>query len=116
MASTLQRLVTATRHSCRGLAAAWRGEQAFREEVVLTAILTPVAFWLGEGGAEQALLAGSLFLVLITELLNSALEAAVDRIGPERHPLAGRAKDMASAAVFVALLLAGLVWGAVLLG
>jgi diacylglycerol kinase (ATP) len=108
--STVQRLMAATRHSWQGLVAAYRGEQAFREELLVTAILTPVASWVGESGAERGLLLGSLLLVLITELLNSALEAAVDRIGPEHHPLAGRAKDMGSAAVLVALILAGCIW------
>ncbi|HIJ82801.1 MAG TPA: diacylglycerol kinase, partial [Magnetococcales bacterium] len=94
-----------------GLRAAWKNEAAFRQELLLALILLPVAIWLGEGGVERALLTGSLFLVLVVEVLNSGLEAVVDRIGPEHHPLAGRAKDMGSAAVFLALLNVVLVWG-----
>lgn len=82
----------------------------------MAALLTPCAFWLGEDLAQTALLLAVLGLVLVVELLNSAVEATVDRIGTERHPLAGRAKDMGSAAVFVSLLLAAVVWALVLIG
>ncbi len=109
------RLLRAAACSVSGLVAAWRGEAAFRQEVILVVVLTPLALWLGRSGVERALLLASLGLVLVVELLNSAVEAVVDRIGPERHPLSGRAKDLGSAAVFVALLLAVLVWGLVLL-
>jgi len=100
--------------SFAGLRAAIRHESAFRQECALAMIMLPAIFWLGDGIVEYLLLAGSVLLVLITELLNSALEAVVDRIGTEMHPLSGRAKDMGSAAVFIALLFCGLVWGALL--
>jgi diacylglycerol kinase (ATP) len=110
-----RRLVHATGYSWAGLQAAWRNEEAFRQEALLCAALTPLALWLGENGVEQALLIGSLFLVMIVELLNSGIEAAIDRIGRERHELSGRAKDIGSAAVFVALLNAAVVWLLILL-
>lgn len=106
----LRRLCNATSYSWAGLKAAWRHEEAFRQEVLLCAFLIPVALWLGTNNMERALLLGSLMLVLIVELLNSSIEAAVDRIGSERHDLAERAKDVSSAAVFVALLNAALLW------
>ena len=105
-----RRLVNATGYSWAGLCAAWRNEEAFRQEALLCAALAPVALWFGEDGVERALLIGSLFLVMIVELLNSGLEAAIDRIGQERHELSGRAKDIGSAAVFLALLNAGIIW------
>lgn len=89
---------------------AWKGEAAFRQEALLTALLLPAALWLGETALQRALLIAALLLVLIVELLNSAIEALADRFGPERHPLLGNAKDMGSAAVMLALLLAGVVW------
>ncbi len=110
----LGRLFRAAGHSWRGLRTAVRFEAAFRQELVLAGVGLPLGLWLGEGGVEKALLTGSLLLVLIVELLNSAVEAVVDRIGPEHHPLSGRAKDLGSAAVLLALLLAGGVWGLVL--
>jgi diacylglycerol kinase (ATP) len=106
----LGRIARATGYSFKGLQAAFAGEEAFRQELLIVAILTPVALWLGQTAVERALLIASLLLLLIVELLNSAVEAAVDRIGPERHELSGRAKDMGSAAVFVALVLTGVVW------
>ncbi|RRD57382.1 diacylglycerol kinase [Comamonadaceae bacterium OH2545_COT-014] len=109
----LARLWHATGYSLAGLRAGWE-ETAFRQEVVLALALTPLAFWLGQSWVETALLAGSLLIVLITELLNSGIEAAIDRFGPERHPLAKRAKDLGSAAVLLALLLAGGIWAAAL--
>jgi diacylglycerol kinase (ATP) len=93
-----------------GLAAAARHELAFRLELVAVAVLAPVALWLGETGVERALLIGALMLVLIVELLNSAIEAAVDRISLEHHPLAKRAKDIGAAAVMLSLVNAGVVW------
>lgn len=105
----LGRLWHATRFSLAGLRAAWT-ETAFRQEAVATAVLLPVAFWLGRGWVETALLAGSLLIVLITELLNTAIEAAVDRIGPEWHHLSKRAKDMGSAAVLLSLVLCCGIW------
>jgi len=109
-ATGLKRVLDATRYSLAGLAAACRHEAAFRQELALAAVLLPLALWLGEDGAERALLAGSVVLVLVVEVLNSAVEAVVDRIGDEIHPLAGRAKDLGSAAVFLALANAALVW------
>ena len=105
-----RRLINATGYSWAGLKAAWRNEEAFRQEGFLCAVLTPLALWLGHSPVERSLLIGSLLLIVIVELLNTGIEAAVDRIGPEHHELSGRAKDIGSAAVFVALLSAGVVW------
>lgn len=104
------RLVSAWGNSVRGLKLAWAGERAFRQEAALALGLVPTAFWLGRGWVEVALLAGSVGLVLIVELLNSAVEAAIDRIGPERHELSGRAKDLGSAAVWLALVMCAGIW------
>jgi diacylglycerol kinase (ATP) len=112
----LRRLVDATGYSLAGLRTAWRGEAAFRLEVGLCVVLLPLGLWLGGNGVERALLAGSLFLVLIAELVNSAVEAVVDRFGAARHPLSGNAKDLGSAAVGVALCAAALTWLLVLAG
>lgn len=112
--SGLQRLARATGYSLRGFRAAWRHEAAFRQECVLAALLAPCAFLLAENLAQAALLLAVTALVLVVELLNSAIEAAMDRISPERHPLAGRAKDLGSAAVFATLVLAAVVWALVL--
>lgn len=109
----LRRLLYATGYSAAGLAAAWRSEAAFREEVVAAAVLAPVALWLGRGPLEWLLLLGSLLGVLIVELLNTAVEATVDRIGDDHHALSGRAKDLGSAAVLLSLVLAGATWAAV---
>ncbi len=107
----LRRLVNATFFSMAGLRAAWQHEAAFRQELILVAILLPTSFWLGTNAVERVLLIGSLMIVLIAELLNSALEAVVDRISADHHELSRRAKDMGSAAVFVALVLCGICWG-----
>lgn len=109
----IRRIIRATRFSAQGFAHAWRHEAAFRQELVLAIVLTPAAFWLGQNVLERAMLIGVLLLVLIVELLNSAIEAAIDRHGDEQHELSGRAKDLGSAAVFVVLVLVGVVWGAV---
>ena len=109
----IRRIIRATRFSAQGFAHAFRHEAAFRQELALAVVLTPAAFWLGRSVLEIALLIGVLLLMLIVELLNSAIEAAVDRHGDEHHELSGRAKDMGSAAVFVVLTLIGLVWGSV---
>jgi diacylglycerol kinase (ATP) len=111
----LRRIVSATRNSIAGLQAAIRHEDAFRQELILATILVPMAFLLGRTGVERALLAGSVLLVLIVELLNSAVEATVDRISFENHRLAKRAKDIGSAAVLLALATAGGIWLLVLL-
>lgn len=109
----LKRLILATRFSAQGLAQAWRHEAAFRQEVTLTLVMIPAAFWLGRTVYEYLLLIGSCFFVLIVELLNSAIETVVDRISAEHHELSGRAKDLGSAAVFISLLLVALVWSTV---
>ena len=114
IAAELRRLQNATRFSVQGFQHAWREEAAFRFEVLLAAILLPTALLLDVGRLERAALIGSVLLVLIVELLNSALEAAIDRIGTEHHPLSGRGKDMGSAAVFTALVLAGSTWALLL--
>jgi diacylglycerol kinase (ATP) len=110
----LRRLTAATGYSLKGLRTAWRYEFAFRLEAVLAGLLAPLAFVLSRDGVELALLLGSLLLVLIVELLNTAVEALVDRGGADYDDLAGRAKDAGSAAVFLCLLLVALVWGLVL--
>ena len=112
----LERVIKAAGYSWAGLKAAYRHEAAFRQEVALCIPLVPLGLWLGHTGVERALLVGCLLLVLVAELLNSAVEAVVDRIGPEHHALSGRAKDIGSAAVFVALANVALVWGLILVG
>jgi diacylglycerol kinase (ATP) len=114
-ATGLLRILNATRYSLEGVAAAARHETAFRQELLLAAVLVPLGLWLGADGVERALLAGSVLMVLVVELLNSAVEAVVDRASPEHHELAKRAKDYGSAAVMVALAVTGLVWVLLLL-
>jgi len=104
------RIVHATGYSLAGLGAAWRHESSFRQECVVAAISVPAALWLGRSWVETVLLAGSLMLVLIVELLNSAVETVVDRVSPDLHPLSERAKDIGSAAVMLALVTCALVW------
>lgn len=108
------RLWHATGYSLQGLQAGWQ-EKAFRLEAQLAIVLLPTAFFLGQTWVERIVLAGSVLLVLIVELLNSGIEAAIDRIGPELHPLSKKAKDLGSAAVLLSLLLVGLTWGCALL-
>ena len=110
----LTRLINALGYSKDGLAAAWKNEAAFREEVLLAAVTLPLAFYLGQTGIERALLAGSILFILIVEILNSAVEAVVDKASPEKHELAKRAKDMGSAAVLLSLLNAAVIWACVL--
>ena len=110
----LDRFIRATGHSIDGMQLAYRHESAFRAELGVAAVLLPSAFWLGRSWIEVALLAGSVLLVLIVELLNSAIEAAIDRVSYELHDLSKRAKDIASAAVFLALVLCAGIWGAAL--
>lgn len=112
----MRRIARALRYSFKGLASAARGEPAFLQELIVCAVFIPVAVWLGEDAIERALMIGSLLLILIVELVNTAIETVVDRIGPERDELSGRAKDLGSAAVFVSLVLAAVVWGFALLG
>ena len=106
----LPRLIDATRYSMQGLRAAWRHEEAFRLEASLALIAIPLAFYIGDGLTHQLLLIIVSGLVIITELLNSAVEAAIDRFGGDIHPLSGRAKDIGSAAVFSSLVLFAAVW------
>ncbi len=113
--SGLARIGRALFYSLAGLKAALRHEHAFRQELMLAAVLVPVVFWLPATGVGRALMIGSVLLVLIVELLNSAVEAVVDRVSTEDHPLAKRAKDMGSAAVFISLLNVAVVWALVLL-
>jgi len=108
------RMFKATVWSLQGLRAAWLHESSFRLEVYLFVLLAPLACWLGESGVERALLIGSMLLVLGVELLNSAIEAVIERYGAEHHELAGRAKDMGSAAVFVMMMNVLLCWGLIL--
>ena len=108
-------MVKATEYSLKGLRSAWRHEPAFRQECVIGLILLPCAFLLGETLVQTALLIGVCLIVLIIELLNSAVEAAVDRTGDEPHDLAARAKDMGSAAVALSLVLVWVTWGLVAL-
>lgn len=110
----ITRIIKAAGYSWAGLKAAFKHEAAFRQELALCLLLMPLGIWLGETGIEQALLIGSLLLVLIVELFNSAIEAVVDRIGTEQNELSGRAKDIGSAAVLIALLNVVVVWGLVL--
>ena len=105
----LRRAWHATGYSLAGLRAGWN-ETAFRQEAIAAMVLLPLSFWLGRSWVETALLAGSVLLVLIVELLNTGIEAAIDRIGPEWHALSKRAKDMGSAAVLLSLLLSGGIW------
>ena len=109
----IRRILRACVYSAQGFAHAWKHEAAFRQEVILTLLLAPVALWLGQTPIERAMLIGVCFVVLIVEFLNSAIEATIDRFGQEQHELSGRAKDLGSAAVFVSLALVVLVWGSV---
>lgn len=107
------RIFKAARWSMQGLQAAWLHESSFRLEVCLFVVLAPLGWWLGDTAVERVLLVGSMLLVLGIELLNSAIEAVIERYGAEFHPIAGRAKDMGSAAVFVLMLNVLLTWGAI---
>ena len=111
----ITRIIKAAGYSWRGLQATFVHEAAFRQELALCVILAPLGIWLGHSGVEQALLLGCLLLVLIVELLNTGIEAVVDRFGGEQHELSGRAKDIGSAAVFISLVNVMLVWGLILL-
>jgi diacylglycerol kinase (ATP) len=111
----LERLYKAFFFSMAGFKACFEHEEAFRQEVFILLPLVPLSLWLGNDGMERALLIGSLLIVPIVELLNSAIEANVDRVGTEPHELSGRAKDIASAAVFLSIVLATVVWGLILL-
>jgi len=113
-ATGIKRIINATGYSIRGLTAAFKHESAFRQELALCVVLTPLAIYLGQTNVERSILIGSLFLVLIVELLNSAVEAIVDRVGHEHHELSGQAKDIGSAAVFVSLANVVVIWGIII--
>lgn len=106
----VKRLINAFGFSMQGFKAAYKHEEAFRQEVFVLALAVPLGIWLGDGAVEIILLIGSVLLLLVVELLNSAVEATVDRFGGEHHELSGRAKDMGSAAVLVATIIAAMVW------
>ena len=114
-AKGFKRLVNACFFSIAGFKATWQHEEAFRQEVLLFLVSTPLAIWLGETAIEKVLLIGSVVLVLLVELLNSAVEAVVDRVGFEHHELSGRAKDIGSAAVMLSLIWAAITWALILL-
>jgi diacylglycerol kinase (ATP) len=107
----LRRVVNATFYSFAGFRSAWQTEAAFRQESVVIALLMPVALWLGQTAVERALLISSCLLVLVVELLNTAVESVVDRVGTDHHSLSGRAKDAGSAAVFASIAIGVVVWG-----
>jgi len=109
----IRRILRATKFSAQGFRHAWKHEAAFRQELALTLVLLPIAFWLGQSPVERLMLIGSCINVLAVELLNSAIESTVDRFGNEHHELSGRAKDLGSAAVFVSLVIVVLVWATV---
>jgi len=115
-ATGINRIINAAGYSWLGFKAAYRHEAAFRQELGLTLALTPVALYFGPSYADKALLLASLVFILLVEILNSAIEAVVDRHGDEIHPLSGRAKDMGSAAVFLAFVITGLIWFSVFSG
>ena len=110
------RIIKAGQYSWQGLRAAYKHEEAFRQELWASLILIPLGFWLGQNGMERAMLTGVVILLPLVEILNSSIEAVVDRIGQEHHELSGRAKDMGSAAVAIAILLIIVVWTLVLVG
>ncbi len=110
-----QRIVNAFGYSCLGFKSAWKNEAAIRQEVIAGLFFLPAAFLLADSGVELALLLLSMGLVFFAELVNTAIEFTIDRIGKEIHPLAGQAKDVGSSLVFVALVLMGLVWGCIIL-
>jgi diacylglycerol kinase (ATP) len=110
----LNRILKATVYSWQGLKASYKNEEAFRQELMLAVVLIPLGLYLGEGGVEKVLLVVSVLLLLLVEVLNSAIEAVVDRFGGEQHELSGRAKDMGSAAVFIAIGIVVVTWALVL--
>jgi diacylglycerol kinase (ATP) len=114
-AKGLRRIYNAFHYSMEGFRKCFKYEEAFRQEVFASFVMVPLGVWLGDGGLERALLVGSWLIVLIVELLNSAVEATVDRVGTEHHKLSGRAKDIASAAVFMSIVFTAAVWALVLI-
>ncbi len=113
-ATSFRRIVNATKYSWQGMLSAWKGEWAFRKESICFLFMVPVGWWIGKTFVEKALLIGCGLIVLITELLNSAIEAIVDRFGEDHHELAGKAKDMGSAAVFISICLTVLIWALII--
>ena len=110
----ITRLRKAAVFSWQGFRAAYRHEEAFRQEVWLAIVLIPAAFWVGDSALERIVLIVSVLLLMLTEILNSAIEAVVDRFGGEQHELSGRAKDMGSSAVFIAMVIVAVCWGFIL--
>ena len=110
----LTRIINAFVFSAKGLRAGWKHEEAFRQELILALVLLPLSFYISVSATQLALLLMTLFIVLITEILNSAIEAVVDRVSNEHHQLAGRAKDMGSAAVFLSLMMTAVIWGVII--
>jgi diacylglycerol kinase (ATP) len=106
----IRRLINAGKYSAAGFKAAWVNEEAFRQEITLAILMVPLGIWLGTSGTQRAILIAIYFIVPLTELLNSAIEATVDRVGQERHELSGRAKDLGSAAVLLSIFIASIVW------
>lgn len=113
-ATGLKRIINATGYSMKGIASTWQSEAAFRQEMGLLATAIPLAFWVGENALETALLIASVLLVLVVELLNSAIESVIDRIGNDYHSASGKAKDQGSAAVLLALVVMATIWAGVL--
>jgi len=111
----IKRIINACYFSIAGFKATWQHEEAFRQDVILAAVGIPAALWLTTDSIERVLLISSLFIVVLTELINSAIEAVVDRIGPEQHELSGRAKDIGSAAVMLSLAMAVMTWAMILI-
>ena len=110
----IQRLVNATRFTFKGIRSAWSNEEAFRQEALVLILVIPAGLFIGETFVQKGLFICVWILVLIIELLNSAIESVVDRIGYEKHPLSGQAKDMGSAAVFIGICLSVIIWGAII--
>jgi diacylglycerol kinase (ATP) len=106
----IRRVINAGKYSTAGFKAAWINEEAFRQEILLALLIVPLGMWLGRSWTQRAILVGIYFIIPLTELLNSAIEAIVDRVGQERHELSGRAKDMGSAAVVLSICIASIVW------
>ena len=106
-----RRLIRALRYTIAGFNAAWIHEEAFRQEMIIAVLVFPLGIWLGESGTQKAILIGIYFIIPLAELLNSAIEAVIDRIGKERNALSGRAKDLGSAAVFLSICIVLIVWG-----
>jgi diacylglycerol kinase (ATP) len=114
-AKGIKRLINACMFSVAGFKATWTHEEAFRQEVIIFVVSTPIALWLGETTVEKLLLIGSVVLLMLVELLNSAVEAVVDRVGFEHHELSGRAKDIGSAAVMMSLAWVAVTWTLILI-